>query len=217
MITPKHMAEKKNGRSTLMIMITAGVVVILIAFYFLYLQYAASGGQVAVQNNNQQTDLTAGWNTASNGELGFSLKYPNGFFDAGHEPKILVGDCNDNVFPDVCPDIVSVVANGGQGIFSPAWIHPNGDKITINNANYCLYQTSDAAMGRQYYYDFYTTVKNQKCLVVELDSTTTTCENYLPLEQGSTQQQQNYNDCVAKNQNQPMMLNQIVNTFTFTK
>ena len=201
------MAEKKNGLATLIIMIAAGVVVILIAFYFLYMQYAAPGGQTQQQNTagqTIQTDPTANWNTASNNEMGFSFKYPSGFFDAGHEPSISITDCNYQVFPGQCPNMAS----------SPTQVV---NKLVVNGVNYCLYQNGDAGAGHQYYYDYYLTVKNQKCLEVELDSATTTCENYLPLETGNTQQAQNYNTCIAQRQNRPTILNQIINTFTFTR
>lgn len=33
-------------------------------------------------------DPTSGWNILNNSEFGFSMKYPNNFFDTGHNPKI---------------------------------------------------------------------------------------------------------------------------------
>ena len=135
------------------------------------------------------------------------MKYPNGFFDAGHDPKVLVGDCNYNVFPNSCPNVEKITNQELNHL-------PSGSKVTINNTTYCRYQINDAAAGHQYYSDYYATVKNQKCIVVELVTSTTTCENYLPIQSGNAEQQTNYNNCVTKRQSRLPMLTQIVNTFT---
>jgi len=177
----------------------------------------------------QPISPTAGWNVLNNTEYGFSLKYPNGFFDQGHDPKILVGDCNYGVFPSQCPDINDIVINdqatqGGDisaiknNLSSPNyWKNPNGTKQALNNILYCLYQTSDAAMMHVYNYYYYVTTKNQKCFVVNFATSTTNCEVYLPLENGNTEQVKNYNNCLTTNKNQPIIINEIINTFKFTK
>lgn len=206
------MENKKNDKMIFGGLIVLFIVVIGVAFFFLYLQYAASNTQTAGQNNNQQntqSNAIADWNTVSNNEFGFSLKYPNGFFDAGHEPKILTGDCNYQVFPDACPNINGLVSQDSQVNVSPS-------TLTVNNTPYCLYDVADAATGHIYHYYYYTTVKNQKCIVATFDTSATNCDFYLPLEQGNAEQEKNYNDCIVKNQNQPVILNQIINTFTPT-
>jgi hypothetical protein len=174
-------------------------------------------------------DPTIGWNNINNAEFGFSLKYPNNFFDAGHKPKILIGDCNYNVFPDSCPNINNIViddlvAAGGDinaiksNLSYPNyWKNPSGEKQVINNVNYCIYSNSDAAMGHVYNYYYYATVKNQKCVVVSFDTSSANCNFYLPLEPGNTEQATNYNNCLTTNKNQPTILNEIINTFNFTK
>jgi len=96
------------------------------------------------------------------------------------------------------------------------WKVPGGEKSIINNVTYCLYQTSDAGMGHVYNSYYYTTVTNKKCLVVNLNTSTTNCEFYLPIEKGNTQQQTNYDNCLITNQNQPKILSQILSTFKFT-
>jgi len=171
---------------------------------------------------------TKNWKTYTNKEYGFEFKYPNGFFDSNQEPKVLVGDCNYGVFPNECPNINNIViedlaSSGGDikaiknNLSSPNyWKNPNGEKSTINNVTYCLYQTEDAAMGHTYNYYYYATITNKKCLVVNLRTSTTNCDFYLPIEKGNTEQQKNYNDCLVTNQNQPKTLNEILSTFQFT-
>jgi hypothetical protein len=174
-------------------------------------------------------DPTASWITDTNTELGFSFKYPADFFSANQEPKILVGDCNYNVFPESCPNINNLViaeqvASGGDinaiksNLSYPNyWENRSGEKTTLNNVQYCLYQTKDAAMMHCFNYYYYATVAGKQCLVVNLNTSTTNCDAYLPLEKGNTTQETNYNNCVTTNQNQPKILNQILSTFKFTK
>src|SRR3989344_5130305 len=113
------MADKKSDFIILIIMGGAFLAVVLFAFYVLYLQYVDDALR-SQQNTVGQTapapvDVTAGWNTLSNSEMGFSLKYPAGFFDAGHDPKILVGSCNYPVFPAACPNINDLSAQNSTG------------------------------------------------------------------------------------------------------
>lgn len=174
-----------------------------------------------------KVDETAGWRTEANAEYGFEFKYPNNFFDSNQEPRVLVGDCNYNFFPDQCPNINNIVikdlaSSGGDinaiknNLSAPNyWKNSNGEKSIINNVTYCLYQTSDAAMSHVYNSYYYATVTSKKCLVVNLNTATTNCEVYLPLETGKTQQQINYNNCLTTNQNQPKTLSQILSTFKF--
>lgn len=150
--------------------------------------------------------------TVRNEEYGFEFEYPVSFFDAGHEPQILVGECNGSAFPKTCPDISSIATDNSDN-FKTA----NIQKWSVNNTQFCLYQTSSASVGNQYYYDYYATVKNDKCLVVELQSSTYTCENYLPLEQGNVEQEANYNRCVSKREMRKDTLQDIVLTFTLVK
>ena len=170
----------------------------------------------------QCPDLTLDWNVLNNTEYGFSLKYPNNFFDVGHEPKIVIGNCNYNVFPKNCPNIVEeIVAGSGVGsdldVVRSNWNNRVGKNIIINNMDYCVYHMNDAAMMHQYYYDYYTTVKNQKCIVVELDTVSVSCEVYLPLNEGDVEQAKNYNNCLVNNDKRPIILNEIINTFKLTK
>ncbi|MFZ1020169.1 MAG: hypothetical protein WAN61_04275 [Minisyncoccia bacterium] len=174
-------------------------------------------------------DPTAGWKTETNMQFGFSFRYPDGFFDANQMPKILAGNCNYGVFPDSCPNINNIViadqvAGGGdinaiESNFSYPnyWKNSKGEKLTINNIPYCLYQTTDAAMMHVYNYYYYATVADKQCLVVNFNTSSTNCEAYLPLQNGNPEQKTNYENCLASNTSQPNILNQILSTFKFTK
>jgi hypothetical protein len=202
------------------------LILILVLGYFVFSTAKVPTAQsvpVAVMPNP-----TAGWETTTNAQFGFALKYPDGFFDVNHQPEILTGNCNYNIFPDSCPNINDIViqqqvAAGGDinaiksNLSYPSyWKNPSGDKSTINNVPYCLYQTEDAAMMHSYSSYYYVTVSNSQCLVVNLTTSTTNCDAYLPLETGNTTQATNYNNCMMTNKNQPDILSQIVSTFKFT-
>ncbi len=204
---------KKN---TIILIVIIIIAIIAIGGYFVHTKLSLQKVQTPV------ADKTADWNTLNNDEFAFSIKYPNDFFDAGHDPKILVGDCNYDVFPGKCPNIVNEVVEGSpsgsstEAIISN-WGNRGGKEMAINNTTYCYYNIGDAAMMHQYYYDYYATVKNQKCIVVQLDSVSVSCDVYLPLEPGNTEQAKNYNDCLTKNAERPKILNEIINTFKFIK
>lgn len=188
----------------------------------------------AVVTSSQQTskpetiDETLNWKTKADDEHGFAFKYPNNFFDSNQEPKILVGDCDYNIFLNTCPSINDIVIKDSEIVggnikiiknntsTSDNWENSKGEKLAVNNHNYCLYQTKDAGMGHVYTSYYYLTVKNQKCLVTYLITNTSNCEYYLPLEKGNVEQQKNYNDCLTTNQNQPKILKQILSTFEFS-
>lgn len=157
--------------------------------------------------NDQPTE----WNDLANPELGFNLKYPNNFFDAGREPKIFSVKCSYKTLPLKCPDMTAFVPNNPTGSLAKT------ERIIINGDDYCKYSISDAAMGRVYYYDYYATVKNQKCIVIELDTSSQNCASYLPIEESNQQQKQNYESCLAKNEARPSILQQIISTFQFPK
>ena len=174
-------------------------------------------------------DYTKGWKVYKNSDYGFEMKYPADFFDPNQQPRLLVGDCNYNVFPDKCPNINDMVAKdlaseGGDvnviqnNLSNPGyWDNPAGDKQTINDVAYCLYSTGDAATGHAFNYYYFTTVKNNKCLAVYLATSTENCDFYLPLEKGNTEQAKNYNNCVTTNKNQPTILDEIISSFKFIK
>ncbi|MCX6722252.1 MAG: hypothetical protein NTY04_03645 [Candidatus Staskawiczbacteria bacterium] len=161
-------------------------------------------------------------------QYNFEFQYPKDFLSSNQQPKLLVGDCDYGIFPNECPNINNIVINdlvasGGDidgiknNLSSPNyWDKPNGEKQKIGGVSYCLYKNSDAGMGKVYSNYYYATVKNKKCVVVFIATSTTNCDFYLPLEKGNTEQVKNYNDCLIKNKNQPEMLKEIINTFKFS-
>ena len=217
------MEEKRKSQLLFVGMILLFLLVICIGGYFAIRQYLIENpsllnqeNQAETQNPPPLTDSTENWNMISNTTYGFSFKYPNNFFDASQQPKVLVGTCNDTVFPGECPDITNTVSQdqNAKGNYDNK---ATPSKLTINGVDYCQIKISDAAAGQVHTSYYYTTVKNQKCIVVYMEMSQTRCENYLPLEVGNTQQEKNYNDCIAKNASQPATLQQIINTFTVTK
>jgi hypothetical protein len=201
------------------------VLIIVFAVHFFISKKAP-----AVQNPTPVAvvDPTANWKIETNTQFGFEFKYPDNFFAVNQEPQILIGDCNTEVFPDSCPNINNIVIQeqvvaGGDinaiksNLSYPSyWKNPIGEKSTINNVPYCLYQTEGAAMMHEFNSYYYATVVGNQCLVVNLNTSTTNCDAYLPLETGNTEQANNYNNCITTNKNQPDILSQIVSTFKFT-
>ena len=161
---------------------------------------------------NQNPDQMAGWKTYTNSHYGFSLKYPDNFFDVGHTPELYGAvQCNYQNVPENCPDINKLVGSLAGLPNQP------GMKINTNGVDYCQYEIADAAAGHRYYTDYYVTVKNNMCFTIGVQTSETNCDNYLPLESGNTQQEQNYKQCVAKNAARGPTMSQIVSTFKFTK
>ncbi len=183
----------------------------------------------ATSVNAPENEQSVSWNDYTNSQYGFEMKYPAGFFDENQMPKLLAGECSSTGFPGKCPDIKDIVANdlisqGGDAKIIKSnlsdqnyWDNPEGTKQTINNVDYCLYTTGDAATGHAFNYYYFATVKNDKCLVVYLSTSTENCDFYLPLEEGNTEQKQSYDNCIKTNQEQPQLLNQIISTFKFSK
>lgn len=225
----------QKGISTVMILLVIGLVAVLaVGGYFVWQSFydSSESDQIACTQDvklcpdgsyvsrtgpkcefaqcpasNQPTE----WIDLANPELGFELKYPSNFFDAGHEPKIFSVKCSYKTLPQKCPDLTAFIPNSPTG--SPVKL----EKININGDDYCKYSLSDAATGHVYYYDYYATAKNQKCIVIELDTSSQNCDFYLPLQDGNLQQKQNYENCLEKNERRPKILEQIISTFQFPK
>ena len=216
------MAKEKNSLPFLIMMIVLFLIVVGGASYFAVTQYVKDYNAQLAQNNGgqqqepQSEDPTLNWNSLGDSRVEFKFKYPKDFFDQTHEPKLLIGDCSYAIFPDQCPDIKNIVAQDNDAKGNYVTTSANTSKTTINNTPYCATEISDAASGSLYNYYYFTTTRNQKCLVVYLATSSTNCNNYLPLETGNTEQKQNYDDCIKKNNEQPKILEQIANTFELT-
>ena len=155
------------------------------------------------------------------------MKYPLDFFGDQQEPRLIVGDCNYNVFPEKCPDINNIVINdlvlvGGDAKVikdnlssTNYWKDASGLKQTVDGVQYCLYNSGDAGMGHVFNYYYFTTVRDNKCVAVYFATNTTNCDFYLPLEEGNTRQADEYNKCVKTNKDQPVILSEIISTFRF--
>ena len=228
------MRHQKGNIIKPIIAATLFLAVIVLLAYFFYQQYYYRAQEGELRDNNQsvrsqsvEVKQVPVQNTLSDNEYGFSLKYPSDFFDPGHEPKILTGDCNYDVFPSACPNINDMVIKdlilkGGdanvieENLSSPGyWENPDGKKLMVNSVDYCLYRANDAAMGRVYNYYYYVTVKNKKCFVVNFGATTAKSDFYFPLSHGNIQQEKNYHNCLAADESQLKILDQIIHSFTF--
>ena len=209
----------------IIISVVAIIIVLIIAFTAHF--FISKKVPVILNPAPEVVDPTANWKTETNTQFGFQFKYPDNFFAVNQEPQILVGDCNLDASKNSCPNINNIViaeqVSAGGDVnaiksnlsYTGYWKNPNGEKSTINNVPYCLYQTEDAAMMHTYNSYYYATIVGGQCLVVNLNTSTTNCDAYLPIETGNTEQQQNYNDCVSTNKSQPDILSQIVSTFKF--
>jgi hypothetical protein len=208
--------------------------VLIAAFVF-----AATAGSVMTINVLRQRDAnraddaasfmsdeeTTDWLTFADPDSGFSLKYPTGFFDPGAEPAVFVGDCNAAVFPKNCPNIDEIVvaneapndaayAEAVRSNLEASTDWQRSERLaTPSGAHYCLSTLTDAAMSHAYESRYYTTVRDQKCVVVKLTLSRTNCDVYLPLEEGNQVQKDGYDACVIKNAEQPKLIKQVFRTF----
>lgn len=158
----------------------------------------------------EKTDETLGWKTYTNNEYGFEMKYPENFFFS--EPKITTVDCDYLNFSKQCPyipvsgfnidnekDLEIAIEKGLIKI----------EKVKINDGDYCLQQLSEGAAGSIYTNYYYTTVKDEKCIALNLISHDVNCGVF-----GSADEE-NYKKCEDEKITKSEIFNKITSTFKF--
>ena len=155
-----------------------------------------------------EIDKTADWQIYKSEDYGFEIKYPEDW--PVEESNIIITDCNYTNFPEKCPNIIEQqeIAEGNPYV-PPYWLKAEGEKITINNIPFCLNETSDAAMGHWSEDKYYTTVKNNKCLTINLFTIYTKCQWGYDLES------EEYKECEEINKLKRETINKIISTFKF--
>jgi hypothetical protein len=170
---------------------------------------------------------TFNWKTYRYEEYGFEFKYPD------LEPTVLVLDCDFSNFPLKCPRIVDGLIEWKsrecfwienidsrefclkairENLSNPAnWTNPEGEKITINGMPWCVYITGEAGMGHRYTEYYYTTIKENKCLVTFFVVDFLNCSVYSGLDE------KEYKKCEEENNMKSTILNRTVSTFNFFK
>ncbi len=162
-----------------------------------------------VQNSNTEI---ADWKTYTSDEYGFEFKYPSDFFEIGYPFNVTTvpSATGYDMSKGECMPVLPLPGFGDIG----------GGKVTINGNNYCHYQLSYATPDYQYYKDYYLTINKYIqsrfpyfLLSIELDSFSSKCGNYLPLESTDNKQKDSYSRCRAERSN---IVQQIASTFKFT-
>lgn len=151
-------------------------------------------------------DLTANWKTYTNTQYGAEFKYPEKYINSRFAsnlttPKLLVKTLKEGI------------VNGCY--FDPQFPNPTQKvgTININNIDFCLTYSSDAAMGQLEKNYYYTTFKNDNYYILKFSvkyvntcgmysglSDQTACENFI----------KNFHDIVEK------PIDQILSTLKFT-
>ncbi|MCX6764666.1 MAG: hypothetical protein NTU58_03100 [Candidatus Nealsonbacteria bacterium] len=160
----------------------------------------------------KKTDETFGWKTYTNNEHGFEMKYPENFFFS--EPKITTTSCDYLDFSKQCPYVPvpgfnienekDLEAATEKGLIKI-------EKVKINDRNYCLQQSSEGAAGSIYTNYYYTTVKNDKCISLNLVLYDINCGVL-----GSADEE-NYKKCEDGKIKKSEILDKIIFTFKFLK
>lgn len=156
-----------------------------------------------------------GWKIYTGADNLFEFKYPEDFWGE-QDLKIYQKDCNYENFSGNCPEAKNIISQElkNQGITDFAK-NISFLKVNFSNNLFCLYSYKEGAAGTTYESSFYAIAKNKKCVIINFVTPYPNCQNYLPLEQGNTEQEKNYNNCLKQNQEKPKTLEKIIQTFKF--
>lgn len=119
------------------ILIIIIVIIFAVGGYFIYQKLSLPKTQMPT------VDQTAGWETYTNAQYGFELKYPETFSDAVWRaqtwpPSVAVSDITTAPITSCSTDISASGPNSSQ------------KNETINNMNFVVYTGSDAGAGQLY-------------------------------------------------------------------
>ena len=101
------MKKQKRFSTLIIVLLIVAAVAAIAGGIFLYQKMTPAvesnppHNTLPAATTSQASVIPADWKMVSNNNFNFSLQYPSDFFGAGHEPKILSGDCNYQVFPAI--------------------------------------------------------------------------------------------------------------------
>lgn len=153
-------------------------------------------------NKIKGNDFLKEWRSYKNEEYGLAFKYPENVFHRA--PNVMMIDCEQNNFPKQCPDIDEAVIGS---VSQNYWRNSDGEKIMIDDTQYCVYRHSEGAAGTEYVDYYYTTVKDSQCLVIHFTLSFANCYNF------GAPGDKAYEDCLTENKTKINTLNDVIYTF----
>lgn len=192
----------KSVNKRIFLIIILIIIIAIGGWYFVYKKPAIAPGP----QSNEFSD----WKIYRNQQFAVEIKYPDNFFQ--NEPLVIGNDCNYQDFPNQCQNINEIIiANNLESRenlqYPEYWVNPQGDKVSSNNINFCLFKRIDAAAGTRYEDSYYLTVKNNKCVILRLITPYPNCQNYAD--------QTNISKCEQDNLDKPDTINKVLSTFKF--
>lgn len=131
---------------------------------------------------NMVNDKTANWQVYKNEQLGFEMKYPQELFLSDSlKPVVTTINCDYNNFEKKCPFVPIAGFTGTEAEATKDGL-VKSEKIKVNDKSFCLQKESEGAAGTTYITYSYTSVYQNKCLLLSFSVPYPNCENYLPTE-----------------------------------